>query len=347
MKKTSSLIFFAVVAVVLLLLILLETREPDSFMPSTFINGLEFPKEEGYHEDAVVEWWYFAAHLQDVKDPNKLFGATVIFSKDSNHLVSYLIVADIANQKKYTGSDFNSFPVLSTEKLSIKSGENYWITTSPFEYELYYSHQDVVLDLNLKSLKKPMIIEDDIFLGEIVTRSESGGVLGAYWNQTRIDVWGSLTAENKTYNIIGEGWTYRRTFYQSLPLADLGWRWWIVQLDNNTELLFRDISHKESTLSDLFIFDEEAFGTNVERLEQDQYSLKTLKSWTDPRTGQTFPVAWLLEIPGKDVSLEITSLMDDQLLNKTMYEGTCRVEGFYGDVEVRGRAQFEEKKVSP
>ena len=126
---------------------------------------------------------------------------------------------------------------------------------------------------------------------------------------------------------------------------NLEWKWLIVQLDNNTELLFRHVLYNDFTFSDLFIFDENASGTNIERLVRGQYYLKTLDDWTDPATSQTYPIAWLLEIPPKNISLKINSLMENQTLSPILYEGTCQVDGFYNDISIGGRAQFENKKL--
>jgi len=314
----------------------LKIQETNEISAKRIINGLEFPKEEGYHKDALVEWWYFSSQLQDSQNPKNLFGATVVFVKNKNNFDSHLIVVDISEQKRYSGRTRTPQNTVSCSKLLLKSGENYWIETELFNYKLHYNYQNVELDLILESLKNPVIIEDKILLKELL---EEQDVWGLHLNQTRIKARGNLALENKKYDVIGTGWIYHRTFPRSFPEEIFGWKWWTVQLDNNVELMSRYAFCSQSVFSDLFIFEENSSGLNMERLDKTQYSLKELSYWEDFIT----PRFWLLEIPAKNVNLKISSLMQDQSLSEVMYEGICEVEGVYQGLEVRGQAHFEKK----
>jgi len=297
------------------------------------IDSIEFPKDEGVHQDMVQEWWYFKAHLKDRFNPQTTFGTTVIFFKNG---MSYLVVVDVKNQKKYSSVVKNSFDVLSQNKLSLKNGENYWIETDLFEYRLRYYYQGIGLDFILKSLKNPMIVS-----------SEPKSLRGLYLVQPRIDVQGELNLEDKKYEVNGWGWIDHQAFTVSVPELILGWKWWAVQLNNNTELMFDDILFAKEKRSDLkqhplLIFDKDSSGFDIEKIDRDQYILKELDYWEDPRTNTRYPISWSLEIPVKNISLEINSVLKDQIIEGTsIYEGTCRVDGIYEGLEVEGWAQFE------
>ncbi len=283
----------------------------------------------------LMEWWYFEAHLKDRIDPQNTFGAALIFFKDGG---SFLIIADIKNQKKYSTIARNPFEILSSDRLALKSGDNYYMETDLFKYKLSYHYKNFGLDFFLKALKNPMILSNG-------SKSSWGSIY--YRVQPRVDVSGELTLEDKKYDVNGSGWMEHAYSATLISEAICGWRWWAVHLDNNVEIMFNELAFVDEQESDLkqdplFIFDKNSSGFNFEKISRDQYILKESNYWKDPQTNITYPISWSLEVPARNVNLEINSVLKDQVIEGTStYEGVCRATGIYGGEAIEGWVQFD------
>jgi len=294
---------------------------------------IKFPEDEGAHQWTDSEWWYFKTHLSDKLNPENIFGATMVFFKPG---LLYLIVADIKNQKKYSAVSRKPFEILSSDKLSLKIGNNYWTETDLFKYKINYEDEDIGLNFILEAIKKPMIVSDD-----------PKSLIGIYLIQPRINVSGDLSLEGKKYEVDGLGWIDHQISPGLNSESILEWKWWAVQLNNDIDLTFSDILFaKEGEAGfeqyPLVVFNKNSSGFNFEKVPREKYTLEELNYWENPLSGIRYPISWLLEIPAKNITLEINSVLKDQVINGiSVYEGACRVNGIYGNVKVGGWAQFE------
>ncbi len=301
-------------------------RKTEETPQKIIINGWEFPKEEGEHQNLQNEWWYFAGHLEEEGKPENKFGVTLIFPKNPSHVVVNLV--DGIQQKKFSSLiRIDQYDLLSEAKLAIKKNENYWLEEELFKYRIHFQFDNNEINLSLESLKPPLL------------RYNIANAF--YYQQTRIKVIGQLSISGKEYNVNGWGWIDHQGFNQ-FPLISLpGWQWYAIQLDNNTEIVSTSFDPQLGILKKpaLFLYKD----TQPELIESDSYSIDDIDYWVDPETSYKYPIRFRLKIPAKNINLEITVIANNQVIRETqgLYEGSCQVTGLFDGRTVTGRAQLE------
>ncbi len=298
--------------------------------PYILNNGKILPRDEGQHQNLQAEWWYFAGHLEDEKNSDNKFGFTLIFNKNSfnkNLPNTIFNLANGVNGENLSGLIFfDKYDVLSENNLEIVSGKNHWLSSPDGGYEIHFEYAGKEIDLNLTPLKKP-------FISSLTGQS-------FYYQQTRLAASGSLFLSDKQYKVKGFGWTEHQGFEDSVPWKS--WRWHSLQLSNNAEIAFvtglylKDGRSSEKNV--LFIFKE-----RQEVVDNQEYEIEYLEYWTHPKTNVHYPIKWQLDIPNRNISLIVTSLVSNQVIDEAggFYEGTCLVSGTFEGKSVTGRAQFE------
>lgn len=296
--------------------------------PSLISDNLLSPKDEGQHQDLQTEWWYFAGHLEDIDNSDNKFGVTLIFGKNPPSITVNL--TDGIGRENFSAKiPLIKYDVLGENNLKIVSGGNYWISSPDGGYKIHFAYNGIKIDLDLKPQKSPFAysLNGDTF----------------YYQQTRLSVSGSLYfSADKQYKVTGSGWIDHQGFKESLPWKS--WRWYSVQLNNNVEMAFvPEIYLKDGSglkKNDLFIF-----RNNKEIIKSQDYEIKDLAYWTNPKTNIRYPIKWQLDIPGHNTSLIITAVIPNQVIDEAggFYEGTCLVSGTFEGQTVTGRAQFEDE----
>lgn len=298
-----------------------NNQNPDSRI------AINFPQDEGEHQNLQTEWWYLAAHLEDEKDSANKFGATLMFSKNPPQILFNL--TDGVNQKNFSSViKLDGFDLLGKDKLAIKKDDIYWLESGVFKYQIHFKFEDIEINLDLASLKKPFLFYNN--------------TEAFYYEQTNIKVSGSLFLSDNHYQVKGVGWIDHQGFRTVLPWKS--WRWYALQLDNNVEIVFTtDLVSQTGNFSEkknLSIFKESAL---QETVDSQKYTIKNLDFWQDPKTKVQYPIKWQLEIPERNINLTATSIIPNQVIEGTggVYEGTYQVTGTFEGQSVMGHAQFE------
>jgi len=73
----------------------------------------------------------------------------------------------------------------------------------------------------------------------------------------------------------------------------------------------------------------------------DSYKLEYLDYWIHPETGDKFSHGWNIKVPEKDIELEVTPTVANQLLHQKLWEGSCNVKGKVAGKDVEGKAYVE------
>jgi predicted secreted hydrolase len=287
---------------------------------------IEFPKDEGRHDDAIVEWWYFNGHLQD--QDGKQYGVMICFFKNGN---LYYGLADESNDKFYGGIEEGQL-IASDEKLDISIGSNTWTEPEQFTYKLHTEKSGSYLDLNMVNEKTPLLIGGNGLI-PIGTKGTS-----YYYSLTKLKIGGKLNIGNGEKTINGIGWIDKQwgNWDES---GYSGWDWFSVQLNNSVDMnvfvIYDPLSH-EPINPMINLIDA---GNKTEIIKT--FTLRNPKNWSDPQTGNTFPNKWDLVMPEKGIELQITPTIDNQLITPNLWEGSCKVTGVYGNEEVSGWAYTE------
>ncbi len=119
---------------------------------------------------------------------------------------------------------------------------------------------------------------------------------------------------------------------QLLP-EQVGWDWFSLQLDDGRDLMLYLMRRADGSVDYRIANLVDATG-GIDYLDESDWSLRSVATWTSERTGAVYPAEWIIEIPDEDLGLRVVPLLADQ-------ENVGRVRGapFYyeGAVQVLGR----------
>jgi predicted secreted hydrolase len=121
-------------------------------------------------------------------------------------------------------------------------------------------------------------------------------------------------------------------------LADnlIGWDWFSLQLDNQTELmiyLLRQADGQYSTASSGSFIDAKG---NVMPLDLKEFTIESPETWTSPYSKGTYPSAWQVRIPKIGLQMTIQAQLADQEMRT---EPTTGVVYWEGSVKADGRVE--------
>ena len=205
------------------------------------------------------------------------------------------------------------------------------------------SHQGNRLELRLTPQKPPTTHGNN----GLSQKGAAEGNASYYYSFTNLLTEGQLTIDGETYEVNGTSWMDHEFSTSFLEPGQLGWDWFAIQLDNNTELMLyrmrRDDGSSDPYSSGSFI------KRNGERiaLTASDFTLTPYQQWTSPETAGKYPVAWNLQIPKLDCVLKLQSAFEDQEMRTsdttgiTYWEGAIGVEGELQNEPVMGKGYLE------
>lgn len=127
----------------------------------------------------------------------------------------------------------------------------------------------------------------------------------------------------------GQGWIDHQ-WGNSWTTESVGWDWWGVQLANGTDINFfrmRDLATGK-TFQPMATFQDAAGKTTVTK--DITFTADPGSTWTSPRSGLRYPLAWTITFPAEHMQLHITPDTDDQEMpvlanGGYIWEGSCGV----------------------
>ena len=308
---------------------------------------LEFPRDGGAHEGYGMEWWYTSGHLESAD--GRSFGFMSAFFKvektpipihcamfgitDENTgrhysisrvdeagadvvgaLLKGVLVAEpdhplatklLAYTDKNRARVVLDKPVdLDTARMSVRFDDCRieQISKDKMDFTQRLAWDDVELDLTFISKKKPMLVG-----GAGIVEMGTGG-LSYYYSLTRLDTSGTLTLDGERIPVSGLSWFDHQWGTWESSKGYHGWDWFSVQLDNGMDLnlfSFRTEDGKQVNATATILDGEELI---VSR----EMHVSASDSWTNPVTGNTYPINWTIEIPDRSIVLKIVPTIPNQ-----------------------------------
>jgi predicted secreted hydrolase len=150
-----------------------------------------------------------------------------------------------------------------------------------------------------------------------------------YYSYTRLIASGQLKINGAAVDVSGSAWMDREWSSSALGPELAGWDWCALQLSDGSELMLYRLRHKDGRAS---AFSKAAvIRPDGERRSygEGEFAFEPRRWWTSPRTNVKYPVAWSIELPAEELSLEIEPRLDDQELDLTVryWEGAVRASG--------------------
>ncbi|MDM7998758.1 MAG: lipocalin family protein [Dehalococcoidia bacterium] len=330
----------AVVATVVMVLILLVPTllgcgDGSPYGPAQ----VHLPEDEGAHPESTVEWWYLNATVSD--EEGHQYTAMLAYFHPTLKIIS---TADLDARLFYhevpTISELlAATPDFAEGKLDLRwDDSDRWYRTSDdvYEYSLQARGDTIGFAFNLVQEKKPLMVGGD----GLIEWTEGSTY---YYSLTRLQVEGQIEIEGQTIAVEGIGWMDHQWMDD---IAEKGWQWFSIQLDDDTDIICWNIVSLDGTIesSDLTMMLADGSIYHTTNIE-----LKAADSWRSPETGQAYGTAWTLREPKRDLNLQVAARFPQQeiiLFKGTPYtwhfwEGGTTVSGKIGGETASGTGYAE------
>ena len=327
---------------------------------------LIFPADHYSHPDFKTEWWYYTGHLET--QSGRRYGYQVTFfrfglrdrQKDSKEapLFNELYMAHFAlsdiGAKKFTfrerinrGIAGNAGVRGIAGKAGVRgNGDKAGAATDRFQvwnedwkvagdeknHVIQVNDRGTQLRLGLRSMKAPVLHGQN----GLSRKGEGEGRASYYYSLTRMDTDGELTIDGKSEKVRGVTWMDHEFGSNQLRDDQVGWDWFSIQLDNQTELMLYLMRRKDGSV------DPYSSGTLVsadgvsKNLSLKDYRIEVLQRWKSPTSGATYPIKWKVTVPSEAIELDIAPAFPEQEL---ITHRSTRVTYWEGAAQIRGTAR--------
>jgi len=300
-----------------------------------------FPEDEGAHRDFSAEWWYLNASLTDSEGHE--YGAMAAYFNPELRIIS---ISDLDTETFYRdvsgmGPLSSYMPDYTVGELDLRwrdSADRWYRTDSDtLSYHIAAYGDEISLDLEYTSGKPPLPVG-----GNGLVEWTDGSTY--YYSLTRLQVEGQIEIEDELIDVEGIGWMDHQWMDS---LLNLGWDWFSVQLEDNTEIILWQLVGKDETPGSLDM--TVMFPDNSVYYTRD-FSLERLESWTSPESGSEYGILWRVREDTLDLDLEIKARYPEHEIRVTehvpaidfdFWEGMTTVSGSMGGEQVSGTGYAE------
>lgn len=330
----------------------------DGFQRVTGPLPLSFPKDHGAHPEYLTEWWYYTGNLSTI-DGRQFGYQFTIFRRSIQPPGAYaprpsLWATDQVYLAHFTVTDVQSESFQAFERTSRGAVGLAGAISAPFKVWL---HDWQVEQIGMHAFRIKAV-EGDYSLALDLT-DEKGPVLhgnagysqkgvepgnaSIYISLTRLRTEGTVRTPGGTFEVAGTSWMDHEFSTNALSNGQVGWDWFSVQLEDNSELMVYQIRREDGTV------DPYSSGTYISQdgsatsLNRDEFTIEVLDTWESPHSGAVYPSKWRVRIDSLRIELEILPLFPDQELNLsyTYWEGAVAVRGVAAGQSVAGTGYVE------
>ena len=359
LKHTFSIILGLALAVVTAMIPAYGQKDVHTFRRALPGYVYEFPRDHAAHPEFRTEWWYYTGHLITAKGRN--FGFQLTFfrhalrppSKQSKsrwalHTIYFAHFA-ITDEKD---DHYRFQEKVSRGALDVAGAnpnvyhvwvEDWEVSLQGNEHKLKAGKEDMGIDLALLPIKSAVIHGEN----GVSQKAVGEGHASHYYSLTRMQARGELFWQGRAYEVEGLAWMDHEFGSNQLQDYQLGWDWFSVQLDNQTELMLYIIRNKggkpDPTSSGTFVYPD----GRTEHLRLETFAIEALGSWKSRKSATTYPSGWLITVPREELELRLMPTVKDQELTTrkstlvNYWEGSVSVEGRLKGKDVHGRGYVE------
>jgi predicted secreted hydrolase len=329
------------------------------FQPALPGYRYEFPRDYFNHPDYQTEWWYYTGNLQSAD--GRKFGFELTFfrqgvSRDptpkstwdvQDVYFAHFALSDLDGKRFFhTERSNRAGPGIAGASADLKKvwNGNWSVSWVNGEEHLAAFDSSVALDLRLQSQKPPVIHGAN----GVSQKSAGVGRASHYFSETRLAATGSLTFDSQRYSVVGFAWMDHEFFTHQLEPNQIGWDWFSLQLDDNSELMLFQIRREDGSIdpysSGTFI---DAQGRAVHLRTSDFQLLPLSEIWTSPATNAAYPIGWQINARTLNLTLVATTPLPSQELVATSavvpsyWEGAILLQGKKNSSKVAGSGYLE------
>ncbi|MGB5412656.1 MAG: lipocalin-like domain-containing protein [Woeseiaceae bacterium] len=314
-----------------------------------------FPDDHGPHPEFRNEWWYITGNLDDEARRRFGFELTIFrFSllptapdspsawRTNQVYIAHLAVTDADNETFYVAQRYSrgTLGLAGAQADPLRVWIDDWeiAQTDSGAWRLRAADDVVGIDLEVAALKPPVLNGID----GLSQKSSDPGNASYYYSMTRLQTDGAVRIKGRDFKVSGLAWLDREWSTSALAAGQVGWDWFALQFDDDTELMLYGLRLKDGR------WDAASAGTfvdaagNATHLTASDFTIEALDSWTSPEGG-AYPSRWRLTVPGADLDVSVTPVISDQELFTTVryWEGAVDVAGTHEQRPIKGRGYVE------
>jgi predicted secreted hydrolase len=320
---------------------------------------LSFPADHSSHPDFKTEWWYYTGHLQT--DAGKRYGYQVTFFRFgvrdrqgdmkekplfTDLYMAHFALSDVAAKKfiyrERINRGYDARAGAAVDRYLVWN-EDWKVEGDEKNHRIFVRDRGATLSLSLQSLKPPALHGNN---GHS-QKGEGDGRASYYYSLTRMETQGELVIDGKAEKVRGLSWMDHEFGSNQLRDDQVGWDWFSIQLDNQTELMLYLMRRKDGSV------DPYSSGTLVSadgttrHFALKDFRIEVLNRWKSPQSGATYPMQWKVSIPSERIELEIApAFLEQELITSrstrvTYWEGAVRVNGRLRNDAIAGQGYVE------
>ncbi len=312
---------------------------------------IKFPEDELSHKH-IIEWWYFNGHLED-ENHNKYSFMNCLFKADVKKVkipflakipikilyFSHSILSDIKHKAFYPTIDYistiskDSFskPLLFINYTTPVFFDDYFNQVIEETEKFKYYIKTENMDLTLTSVKEPLLEGGN---GYIDLNSKKT----YYYSLTNLKTEGTIKIGNESIKVKGKSWMDHQ--WANVTHSNDKWTWFSIQLDDDTEMVcFEYDDRKVKTYLASISYPD----NRQEHINEVKFTPLGIK-WTSPKTKAEYVLSWKIEIPSKNIDLEVKPLIKNQEMTFgtiNYWEGPLTVKGLFDNKKVKGSGFLE------
>jgi predicted secreted hydrolase len=150
--------------------------------------------------------------------------------------------------------------------------------------------------------EKPFVIQGE---NGVSQKAEGKGRASHYVSFPLLRVSGTINSTK----VSGTAWMDHEWFTEQLAADQVGWDWFSIQLENNTELMLFELRKKDGSIdpysSGTFI----AADGKARHLRREDFTLEPLAKW------RKYPISWRVRVPSLNIDVTSRAVLDDQELH--------------------------------
>ena len=319
--------------------------------------ALRFPEDHGAHPDYQTEWWYYTGNLRAAD--GRAFGYQLTFfrralsppaqraSRASDWaadqiLMAHFTVTDVAGGRQHAFERFSR----AAAGLAGVEGDPFRVWLDDWEVsagvqalQLAAAQDDVAIELRLEPLQGPVLHGRDGYS----QKGPDPGNASHYYSMPRLASSGTLHLGAQRYEVEGDSWMDHEFGTSALAPDQVGWDWFSLQLDDDSELMLFHIRTTTGAIDPFSSATVIRADGSARTLGRDDFSLLATDTWKSPKSGARYPAGWRLTVPSEDLDLTIAPLTADQelVLSYVYWEGCIGLHGTNAGREVRGHGYAE------
>jgi len=329
------------------------------FRPTAPGYHYKFPLDYFNHPDYQTEWWYYTGNLQS-PDGHKFGFELTFFRQGVNHdpaptsswdlrdiYLAHFALSDLDGKRFFHTERFNrAGPGLAGASADLRKvwNGNWSVVWEQANEELHALAGSHALRLTLTPLKRPVIHGEN----GVSQKSAGAGRASHYFSETRLTVSGTLTFDALNYAVSGLAWMDHEFFTNQLEADQVGWDWFSIQLNDDSELMLFQIRRKDGSIDP---FSAGTFvdpqGKTAHLHSTDFELLPASDAWSSPATHARYPIRWQIRIPQLQLTLEASTRLPSQELVATSnivpsyWEGAILLQGKKNSSNIAGSGYLE------